>query len=154
MSVLKEARAGWFYSLLGGVVASFIYSIVMSVFSVKVLLDWHSSNGFIDVIIFAVGSFLLASVMSFIPTAIVSALFGIPLYCLLKKLKLANPFLITLIGGVFAFFAVKGGTSMGDLLFVPFGAIPAFLFWLGANAWRVQSAKELSSQENKEVGHS
>ncbi len=131
MNFGEELRRGFIYSILGSFVVSTLFSAWGAILEV-------SQRGVLGSVGAFIGGLLLFGFWGLFFVAFFSAVIGIPLYYVLRKVNLANMITITSIGALMAY--LYGIESAGDrtfhILFVVYGSVCAFSFWLGSHVER------------------
>jgi len=131
MKLGEEIRRGYIYCILGSV-------LVSAVVSVWGAFEEAANYGFLKFFGAFFGGLFVFGFWGFLFTAVFGGVIGVPLYYVLRKFHFANVASITLIGGLTAYLygVTQAGSQFLHVLFVIYGAVSAFFFWLGSHVER------------------
>lgn len=131
MNFGEEVRRGFIYSILGSFLVSTLISMWGAILEV-------SQSGILGSLGAFFGGLFFFGFWGLFFVAFFSAVVGVPLYYVLRKTNLANAVTITLLGGVVAYLygIDSAGSNHIHVVFVAYGAISAFSFWLGSHIER------------------
>lgn len=125
MTILAEARSGFFLSNVSSLLVSTIISIVVAFLT---FLDGDLAK----VLPIFLISFCFWIIFSTAIVALMSFAIGIPLYCLLRHFKLANVYFCTLFGGGIASLMARDANFWFLVISALYGVVAGTLFWYGS----------------------